>query len=79
MSYDVKNIQEALYFCKIYPGKLDGIMGPNTQKAIKEFQQMAGLGADGIVGPKTAMALSGKMIESGSRANMLKDYFQKPQ
>lgn len=38
-------------------GKIDGINGKNTQKAIKKFQQDNGLRADGIVGLKTWKAI----------------------
>lgn len=40
------------------PGRpLDGIFGPNTERAAKAFQRGHGLVADGIVGPKTAVRL----------------------
>lgn len=35
----------------------DGIFGPNTKKAVEEFQNEHGLTVDGIVGPKTWAAL----------------------
>ena len=43
----------------LYAGNLvvDGIQGPKTTAAIKEFQRRSGLTADGIVGPRTRKAL----------------------
>lgn len=35
----------------------DGIFGPLTEEAVKEFQERAGLAADGVVGAKTWAAL----------------------
>ena len=35
----------------------DGIFGPNTERAVKEYQKSKGLVVDGIVGPKTLKAL----------------------
>jgi zinc D-Ala-D-Ala carboxypeptidase len=35
----------------------DGIFGPETEKAVREFQEKAGLDVDGIVGPHTWQAL----------------------
>lgn len=37
---------------------VDGIIGPNTKAAIKQFQQKVGLTPDGIYGPQTADALA---------------------
>ncbi len=39
--------------------KNDGLLGPQTQAAIKSFQAAHGLTVDGIVGPQTIAALNG--------------------
>ena len=36
-----------------YPGKPDGIFGPNTLSAVKGFQKVKGLTVDGVVGAQT--------------------------
>ena len=48
-----QDIQQALASAKLYEGKIDGILGPETRKAIESFQSQNGLKADGKVGPKT--------------------------
>jgi N-acetylmuramoyl-L-alanine amidase len=48
---DVKAIQSALH---CYP---DGIFGNLTEEAVRDFQELHGLGVDGIVGPLTWEAI----------------------
>jgi len=48
-----KEIQTALKNAGFYSGSIDGKVGKQTKKAIREFQKANGLKADGIVGPKT--------------------------
>lgn len=64
---DVKNLQTALEELGYSVGEcgIDGIIGPDTTKAIKEFQEAAGLAVDGIAGPETLAALktAGKEID----------------
>lgn len=48
-----KDVQRALANAGFNPGKADGKIGPNTTRAIKQFQAAEGLKADGVVGPRT--------------------------
>ena len=54
----VNEVQTALKNAGFYVGNIDGKLGPNTKKAITEFQKSQGLVADGKVGPKTWDLLS---------------------
>lgn len=49
----MKDIQQALKNAGYYSGKVDGIKGKGTRRAIKDFQKSNGLKADGVVGSKT--------------------------
>ena len=56
----VSSIEEAQILLKnlgIYTGEIDGINGSLTKKAIREFQKLAGLVIDGVLGPNTINAL----------------------
>lgn len=53
----VKRLQRALRRTPRPDLVVDGIFGPNLEKAVKDFQQSAGLAVDGVVGPKTWAAL----------------------
>ena len=52
-----KQIQQRLKELGYYTGNIDGIIGSQSLKAIKNFQRDYGLTVDGIVGPKTLSAL----------------------
>lgn len=58
-----RQVQTCLKNAGFYNGKIDGVKGKNTTKAIKEFQKANGLKADGVVGKKTWELLS--KYESG--------------
>jgi len=52
-----KEIQAALKNAGFYAGSVDGVLGPQSMKAIEAFQKASGLSVDGKVGPKTWAAL----------------------
>lgn len=54
----MKDIQQALKKAGYYDGKIDGVKGKGTKKAIKDFQKANGLMADGMVGSRTWDLLS---------------------
>ncbi|WHX46106.1 peptidoglycan recognition protein family protein [Bacillus pumilus] len=63
----VKALQEALAAVYYYPDKgaknngIDGYYGPKTANAVKRFQLMHGLSADGIYGPNTKRCIEMKL------------------
>ncbi len=54
---DVAQLQGRLSWLGFDPGKVDGIFGPTTQKALSEFQINVGMVGDGICGPDTVAEL----------------------
>jgi peptidoglycan hydrolase-like protein with peptidoglycan-binding domain len=51
---DVKRLQRVLARMKtLGPDDVTGVFGPQTEQAVKDFQQSNGLVADGVVGPIT--------------------------
>jgi peptidoglycan hydrolase-like protein with peptidoglycan-binding domain len=66
---DVRRWQEFLLGLGLYSGTADGDFGPLTEQATRRFQQLRGLGVDGIAGNQTigaAMTLGFPVVdESG--------------
>jgi hypothetical protein len=50
---DVRELQQKLVNLGFNPGPVDGIFGPKTERALREFQQSVGVIVDGILGPET--------------------------
>jgi lysozyme len=60
---DVIEYQRQLATLGFYGGTIDGVAGPATVAAVRQFQQTSGLVPDGIVGPATRAAL-GRAVEA---------------
>lgn len=58
---DVKTVQQALVQVGINV-TVDGVFGPGTQQAVKQFQLSAGLLVDGVVGPQTLKILQARPL-----------------
>lgn len=49
----VLRLQQRLQAIGIDPGPLDGTFGPQTEAAVREFQQAEAIQSDGVAGPET--------------------------
>ena len=78
----VTALQQRLTELGYWNGKADGTFGGQTQQAVYALQKAAGLGRDGVVGPKTQKALdqgvrpkarstSGRFIEISKKRQLL--------
>jgi peptidoglycan hydrolase-like protein with peptidoglycan-binding domain len=68
--FPVRPLQQLLR-ARNHPVAVDGIFGPNTEAAVKAFQQSKGLAADGIVGPLTWAKLV-VQVKRGSRGDAVR-------
>lgn len=71
-SLSAQDIQTALKNAGYYTGAIDGKIGPNTEKAIREFQQANSLKVDGIVGAETRSLLI-KYLSQPTQATQVAD------
>jgi N-acetylmuramoyl-L-alanine amidase len=63
---DVAELQSVLARLGFDCGRVDGILGPTTTRALEDFQRNCGLAPDGICGPDTVRALDVLGRQSGS-------------
>ncbi len=54
---DVRSLQSMVSLLGFDPGREDGIFGPGTDRAVRDFQKNVGLPSDGLVGVTTIEAL----------------------
>jgi LysM repeat protein len=70
-SNDIAEIQKALKALKLFDEEATGYFGDVTEKAVKKFQSLHNLTADGVVGPGTLKELLGRTsISATSRAEI---------
>jgi peptidoglycan hydrolase-like protein with peptidoglycan-binding domain len=62
---EVRDVQRSLADLGYAPGKVDGIWGPQTTRALAEFQAHEGLAADSHYSPETKAALATALQTSG--------------
>jgi peptidoglycan hydrolase-like protein with peptidoglycan-binding domain len=65
---DVQDWQQFLTNRSLYTDPIDGIFGPDTAQATRDYQTSAGLGVDGTVGPKTFAQAIRDGFQSSTRA-----------
>jgi peptidoglycan hydrolase-like protein with peptidoglycan-binding domain len=61
----VKWLQNALKVRSYAVGQVDGVFGPATEEAVRQFQRAFGLEEDGIAGPNTWEALNVYVVVRG--------------
>lgn len=61
-SVSVTNLQKNLAQLNISPLTIDGVFGPQTESAVKAFQQGHGLRVDGVAGTDTQSAIAKALI-----------------
>lgn len=54
----VGDLQRKLKGFGLYAGRIDNDFGPQTEEAVEQFQRLANIGVDGVVGPQTIKALA---------------------
>lgn len=64
-------LQDALNALGYSTNTLDGIFGPNTQKALQDFQRSNNLNADGICGCSTWRKITGEVVGIGRTSTVI--------
>ena len=72
---DVADLQRRLNQLGFDSGRADGVFGPNTDSAVREFQRGVGVNPDGICGPDTYRAFE-RLVRavSGGNSSVLREH-----
>lgn len=65
-SRTVREAQQALKDKGYDPGPIDGLNGPQTKAAVRQYQEKENINADGRLGPKTLDSLGVKQGSAGT-------------
>jgi hypothetical protein len=60
------------------PGPVDGVDGPQTRQAVKNYQEANGLGVDGIAGPRTRKVMFLEYMTGKHDVEVTADQFMNP-
>ncbi len=63
---DVSDLQASLARLGFDSGRVDGIFGPATSRALEDFQHNSGLYVDGVCGPDTVRAIQVLLRQTGT-------------
>jgi hypothetical protein len=75
----VRELQQSLQAQGVSPGPIDGIVGPKTQQAIRQFQQQEGIAGNGQLNEQTLQALDLEVEEFMGAAPAFEDQQQQQQ
>ena len=64
----MNGVQKALTILGHNPGSIDGKDGPNTQRAVREFQASVSIKIDGMLGPETRQSLMTELEKQAADA-----------
>ncbi|WP_077033564.1 peptidoglycan-binding protein [Pelomonas sp. KK5] len=75
---EIREIQQVLKMEQVYPDHVDGVLGANTFRAIKDYQQKYELEATGAIDEKTLQSLFGWKERFNSPINNLPQELVRP-